>query len=57
MDFLELARRRYSVRSYHSKQVEEDKLKKILEAGRVAPAGANRQPHRLIVVKENVLHI
>jgi nitroreductase len=52
MDFLELAKRRYSVRSYYSKQVEEDKLKKILEAGRVAPTGANRQPQRLIVVRE-----
>ncbi len=52
MDFLELAKKRYSVRSYQTKQVEEDKLKKILEAGRVAPTGANRQPHRLIVVCE-----
>ena len=52
MEFLELAKRRYSVRSYQTKQVEEDKLKKILEAGRVAPTGANRQPHRLIVVRE-----
>lgn len=52
MDFLELAKRRYSVRSYQPKQVEEEKLKRILEAGRVAPTGANRQPHRLIVVRE-----
>lgn len=52
MDFLELAKRRYSVRSYQPRQVEEDKLRKILEAGRIAPTGANRQPHRLIVVRE-----
>lgn len=52
MDFLELAKKRYAVRNYESRPVEEEKLAKILEAGRVAPTGANRQPQRLIVVKE-----
>ncbi|MBC2725193.1 nitroreductase family protein, partial [Desulfosporosinus sp.] len=32
-------------------QVEEEKLLKILEAGRIAPTGANTQPQRIIVVK------
>jgi len=52
MDFLQLAKKRYSVRSYQPRQVEQEKLDKILEAARVAPTGANRQPHRLIVVRE-----
>jgi nitroreductase len=52
MDFLEIAKRRYSVRKYKQQQVEEEKLLKILEAGRVAPTGANTQPQRLIVVRE-----
>ncbi len=52
MDFLELAKRRYSVRKYYSKSVEKEKLMKILEAGRVAPTAANLQPHRLMVVQE-----
>lgn len=52
MDFLELAKKRYSVRKYESKKVEEDKLIKILEAGRVAPTGANTQPQRIIVVQK-----
>ena len=52
MSFMDLAKRRYSVRSYQKKKVEEDKLMKILEAGRVAPTGANRQPQRFIVVRE-----
>lgn len=51
MDFLELAKKRYSVRKYEDKKVEEDKLHKILEAGRVAPTAANGQPQRLIVVQ------
>ncbi len=52
MDFLELAKKRYSVRKYQSKKVEKDKLLKILEAGRVAPTGCNNQPFKLIVVQE-----
>jgi len=53
MDFLELAKRRYSVRSFLTKKVEQEKLKIILEAGRVAPTGANMQPQELIVVQES----
>lgn len=53
MNFLELAKKRYSVRSYQKKKVEPEKLKIILEAGRVAPTGANKQPQELIVVQES----
>ncbi|MGE5678732.1 MAG: nitroreductase family protein [Pseudomonadota bacterium] len=52
MDFLELAKKRYSVRNYQPRKVEKEKLQKILEAAKVAPTGANRQPQRLIVVQE-----
>lgn len=52
MNFLELAKKRYSVRKYEARQVEEEKLMKILEAGRVAPTAVNYQPQRLIVVRE-----
>lgn len=52
MDFIDLAKKRYSVRSYEEKEVEEEKLLKILEAGRVAPTGANFQPQRLLVVRK-----
>lgn len=51
MDFLELAKKRYSVRSFLSTKVEEEKLLRILEAGRVAPTGANRQPQRILVIQ------
>lgn len=44
MDFLEIAKKRYSVRNFQPKKVEKEKLLKILEAGRVAPTAANRQP-------------
>lgn len=52
MSFLELAKKRYSVRKYKSKKVETEKLEMILEAARVAPTGANRQPQHLIVIQE-----
>jgi len=51
MEFLELARKRYSVRAYASTPVEDEKLQKVLEAAILAPTAANRQPFRLIVMK------
>ncbi|MCR3923500.1 MAG: nitroreductase family protein [Firmicutes bacterium] len=51
MKFLELAKKRCSVRKYEDKPVEQEKLERILEAARVAPTAANRQPHRILVVK------
>jgi nitroreductase len=50
MTFLDLARRRYSVRSYRPDPVPDDLLAAVLEAGRVAPTAANRQPIRILVV-------
>lgn len=52
MDFLTLAKSRYSVRSYTDKLVEPEKLAQILEAAHVAPTAANRQPVRILVVQE-----
>ena len=43
MDFLELAKERYSCRSFTDKPVEQEKLDLILEAGRVAPSARNSQ--------------
>ncbi len=51
MDFQELIRARYSVRAYRSDPVEEEKLARILEAARLAPTAANRQPFRIAVIK------
>lgn len=51
MDFLNLAKKRYSVRSYTSQKVEQEKLAAILEAANVAPTAVNYQPQRLLVVQ------
>ncbi|MDA8442954.1 MAG: nitroreductase family protein [Peptococcaceae bacterium] len=53
MDFLQLAKQRYSVRKFQTQKVEESKLMHILEAGRVAPTAANMQPQKLIVVQSD----
>ena len=50
MDFLDLAKKRYSVRSYKKTPVEEEKVACIMEAERVAPSAANLQPTRLVVI-------
>lgn len=52
MDFLEIAKKRYSVRNYSDRKVEAKKLDKILQAAHVAPTAANLQPIHLIVVQE-----
>ncbi|MBZ4647265.1 MAG: nfrA2 [Clostridia bacterium] len=55
MSFLELAKRRYSVRDYKDTPVEEEKILQVLEAGRVAPSAVNYQPLYFIVVRDEEL--
>lgn len=56
MDFVSFVASRFSVRSYDSaKQVEEATLQRILEAGRLAPSAANRQPWKIVVVRNRAL--
>ena len=50
MGFLELAEKRYSVRAYKPDLVEDEKLRQVLEAMRLAPTAANRQPFQVIVI-------
>lgn len=49
--FLELARKRRSVRKYLNDPIPEAVLSRILEAGGLAPSGNNSQPWRFIVVR------
>ncbi|APQ96055.1 nitroreductase family protein [Clostridium botulinum] len=51
MNFLQLAKERYSVRKFRDKKVEREKLDLILEAGRVAPTAVNYQPQRILVIE------
>ena len=51
MSFAELVQQRYSVRKYDSRPIEQEKMEKILEAGRLAPTAVNYQPQRILVVQ------
>ncbi len=56
MDFLTLAKERYSLRRMNAKKVSEDDIRKILEAARLAPTAKNRQEQRFIIAssEENI---
>ena len=51
MSFMELAKDRYSERKFDSRPVEQDKIDRILEAGRIAPTACNYQPQRVYVIR------
>ena len=50
MEYTQLIAQRYSVRAYRPDPVEDEKLKQVLEAARLAPTAANRQPFQLVVM-------
>jgi len=52
LDVYEAIRKRKSVRRYKDKDVEQEKLMKILEAARLAPSAANKQEWRFVVVRD-----
>ena len=51
-ELLGLITSRQSDRKYSDKQVEREKLTRIIEAGRMAPSACNAQPWKFIVVTE-----
>ncbi len=52
MEFDEAITKRQSVRRYHSSQIDEEKLTRILEAANRAPSAGNFQAYAILVVKE-----
>ena len=50
MEYSQLIANRYSVRAYRPDPVEDEKLQQVLEAARLAPTAANRQPFQLVVM-------
>ena len=50
MDVLETIAARHSVRGYRPDPVDDETLRRVLEAARQAPTAANKQPFRLIVI-------
>lgn len=52
MDFLELAKNRYSCRSFSQRKVEQEKIDKILKVAQVAPTACNLQPQRILILTD-----
>ena len=53
MSFIDLILNRRSIRRYENKDISEEVLRQILEAGRQAPSAVNKQPFRFVVVKDH----
>ena len=51
MEFLELVSKRYSERYFSEKPIEQDKINKILESGRLVPTACNYQPQKFYILK------
>lgn len=52
MKFIELVKKRQSVRKYRSAPVEKEKILNCLEAARLAPSASNGQPWTFVVVDQ-----
>lgn len=55
MDLFETVAGRRSVRKYAKTPIDQDKLLRVLEAARLAPSAANRQPWKIYVVTDERL--
>jgi nitroreductase len=55
MDVFHAIKLRRSIRAYQDKPIEDEKLKRVLEAGRLAPSAKNRQEWRYVLVKDKEL--
>lgn len=55
MTVIEAIETRKSIRAYSPEPVEQEKLKKVLEAGRLAPSANNQQAWKFIVVQDAAL--
>ena len=51
MEFREVVKNRYSCKKYSDRKPEEDKLRAILEAGRLAPTAKNLQEQHIYVLQ------
>ena len=55
MEVMEAIEKRYSARGFADRNIEPEKIRLIMEAGRLAPTGSNEQPNKHIVVTDKSL--
>ncbi len=52
MNIYDLIKKRRSIRKFEPKEIEQDKLERVLNAARLAPSGKNVQAWKFIVVRD-----
>ncbi|RKZ22514.1 nitroreductase [bacterium] len=52
MEVMDAIKKRRSIRRYEAREVEEEKIRLLLEAARLAPSARNLQPWKFVVVKD-----
>jgi len=55
MDYFEVVKARHSVRVFEKKPVEEEKIRRIIEAINLAPSAGDLQAYEVVVVKDPML--
>ncbi len=55
MNVFQAIKSRKSIRSYQDRPIEEEKLLRVLEAGRLAPSAKNLQEWKFVIVKDKEL--
>ena len=50
--FMEVVRTRRSVRTYKPDPIDDDMIRKVIEAGKWAPSGNNTQPFEIVVIRD-----
>ncbi len=53
MEFMELARERYSCRKFSEKKVEKELLEKIINTAKLAPTAVNKQPYKIWLMESD----
>ena len=51
-EFLEFVKNRRSIRVYQDKQIPDNEIQMILEAGRWSPSASNKQPWEFFIIKD-----
>jgi nitroreductase len=57
MEFLEVVKNRHSVRVFKNKEIEQEKLEKLLYVANSAPSAGDLQAYQIFLVKKNALKV
>jgi nitroreductase len=55
MKIADLIKKRRSVRNYQNRKIANDKIQEIIDAARFAPSANNKQPWKVVIVREEIL--